>query len=1063
MNYKIIGACLALCLATGCGDDKKDPQPSPDMGQGDSGDMAEADAQDMGADQGDAQDMAQVDLPEGPQGEILGVPQSEEWALEGLRDTVHVVRTEANVPHIYATNAHDLYFAEGFIMARDRYLEFELGRRLGAGRISELLGDDALEIDQMSRGLGRTDIAATIWERLGQDQRDIFEAYAGGINAYIQAAIDGTAPLPTEIQLAGGLLGGGAAELMKPVTGQDVVSFVTVIVSQLGFEFDDLNLSAVAASLPGRFEGAALAELRDAGVRQDLFAQVGPNEQVSSAAGWGIEGASQKPGAARPHPQEQARRPGAWRVQADVLERMRERGDRYNQLLRRPETGAFGSNGWAVGGSGTPDGSSLLAGDGHLALGIPSIFYQMGLDTQVFGEGDVHQLGLAFPGFPWMTVGTNGKVAWTQTYLYADVTDWYQEQLQLGDDGLPAATLFQEQWRPLEKIEEDYTIANVPALGSVGRTETWARWRTFDGRPITSVEGRVLALDEQPAQGEAVVTMLGQRIVPGDMDGDGVVTAISFDYTGFDIGDVVGAVDGFHKAQDIHQWREQTRKLVSYAQSISASDDQGNITYTGYNGIPCRSYLARDDEGRWLEGADPRFLLDGTTYRGFTVPLKDDKTVDEEAGQEDPYKCVIPFEEFPQSLNPERGYVLNANNDPGRITFDGSIFDDPWYMGYAWSAGYRADTIDQGLRAATQSKSADIDAMAAIQGDVRSRLGLEFGPRLLEALARVKALGGQELEPWQQRASGLYQSDAAALDEAAERLQAWIARGAQARSGVETFYASPSAQDREDAVATMIFNVWLRTWYQLIFSDEQIEDIWVGNGSANRVRALRRLLDGVGPDNPAGLAAWNPDTEEPVFFDVLGTEAIERSDEIAVMSLAQSLTWLRAQPDGPGVGGFGTEDMSQWLWGLRHQVEFASILLDFAGDNPAVGLIADPLSITTDTLPLAERLESGDPRRRLKWFPRDGDWFSVDAANPGWGGADYNYSAGPVMRMVIQLKDGRVQGQNIIPGGQSGIAGTEHFADQAALWLGNQTLPMRFHPEDVAQGATGRELLRPAP
>ena len=79
---------------------------------------------------------------------------------------------------------------------------------------------------------------------------------------------------------------------------------------------------------------------------------------------------------------------------------------------------------------------SLLAGDGHLPLDIPSLFYQLGLDTSVLGGGDTHQLGTTIPGMPYMAVGTNGDVAWSQTQLLGDQTDWFQEQVQLGADGL---------------------------------------------------------------------------------------------------------------------------------------------------------------------------------------------------------------------------------------------------------------------------------------------------------------------------------------------------------------------------------------------------------------------------------------------------------------------------------------------------------------------------------------------------------------------------------------------------------------------------------------------------
>jgi penicillin amidase len=1076
MKHLLLLLALGLSLAA-CGDDepKNEQANNAQNNQGEPDADEDADAeQDVGQDAEqdatqDAPEDAAEDLPDGPQGLILGVPKTETWEFEGLQDEVHVVRTEGNVPHIYAKNTRDLYFVEGFVMARDRYLEFELGRRVAAGRVGELLGDDALEIDQLWRGLGRSALVQQVWDKLSAEQQDIFNAYADGINAYIQSTIDGQTPAPTEVQLAGPLLGGGPAQLMKPVTGRDVVSFVGFLIAQLGFDMDDLGQAAALDTLPTRFEGAPLGELRRAGARQDMFEQVKPARGISSAAGWGIErGGESKPSAGRGHKRgaNKAARPQQARpkaVPASMLAGLLERGKLDDKLRRRGEGGEFGSNGWAVGAQGTQGGGSLLAGDGHLPLGIPSIFFQMALDTQLFGGGDIHQIGLVFPGLPIMTVGTNGRVAWTQTYLYADVTDWYREEIQLGEDGKPAASRFQGEWRPLNRVEEEYTLANVPALGSVGRTETWERWTLFDGRPLTSVEGRVLALDEEPADGEVVVTMLGARVVPGDLDNDGVVTGISFDYTGFDFADTLGAVDGFHKSNDLDQWREQTHKLVGYAQSISAADDQGNVTYTGYNGIPCRNYLPRDEQGRWVEGADPRRLLDGTTYRGFEIPVNAQGRVDESQGEADPYKCVIPFEEFPQALNPDRGFILNANNDPGNITTDGSIYDDPWYMGYAWDIGYRANTIHTTLEQQVQTQSATVQSMADLQGDIRSNLGRELGPELIASIQEARGLRDLDrvLQPWEQRLSELYEADAEGFDEVERRLAAWIEREAPARSGVQTFYAQPDEADRQDAVATMIFNAWLRSYYANTLGDEQVEDLWVGNPSANRTRTLLLMLAGRGAENPGGLASWNPDTQESAFFDVLATEPVERSREVALLSLKDALAFLRGPSSGAGVGGFGTEDMDQWLWGLRHQARLPSILTGFVSNNPAVDLIAGPLSISTQTLPLEANLPQGDPRKALKWFPRDGDFFAVDAANPGWLGDQFSYQDGPVMRMVIHLKDGRVQGQNVLPGGQSAITSSPYFADQARLWLANEAMPLRFHPEDVAAGATGRELYKP--
>ena len=96
------------------------------------------------------------------------------------------VATEMNIPHIYAENELDLYRVQGFVMARDRYVQFELGRRFGQGIVSELLGTIGLPIDQQSRGRGMRHIAHRLWSSANEGQRAKIEAFAQGINAFIR-------------------------------------------------------------------------------------------------------------------------------------------------------------------------------------------------------------------------------------------------------------------------------------------------------------------------------------------------------------------------------------------------------------------------------------------------------------------------------------------------------------------------------------------------------------------------------------------------------------------------------------------------------------------------------------------------------------------------------------------------------------------------------------------------------------------------------------------------------------------------------------------------------------
>jgi penicillin amidase len=103
-----------------------------------------------------------------------------------------------------------------------------------------------------------------------------------------------------------------------------------------------------------------------------------------------------------------------------------------------------------------------------------------------------------------------------------------------------------------------------------------------------------------------------------------------------------------------------------------------------------------------------------------------------------------------------------------------------------------------------------------------------------------------------------------------------------------------------------------------------------------------------------------------------------------------------------------------------------------------------------------------DPRAELPWFPRPGDTESVDAANTGFNRGSFSYGSGPVFRMVFALGPTGVEGYNVLPGGQSALTDSPYFADQAALWLGNDAIKLRFTLEDKIAGATTREVLRPA-
>jgi hypothetical protein len=352
--------------------------------------------------------------------------------------------------------------------------------------------------------------------------------------------------------------------------------------------------------------------------------------------------------------------------------------------------------------------------------------------------------------------------------------------------------------------------------------------------------------------------------------------------------------------------------------------------------------------------------------------------------------------------------------------------------------------------------------MSRIQGDHHSVIAEHWLEWLLADLDRAVALAaGGARTASEERAAALVVANADRLDEARERLRGWLERGLHAESGVDTFYDRVAGDDVEDSVATMVWAAWSGVYVQSLLDDERFPGVFSPTGDTGRTRTVTAMLRGRGPLNSEGLASWNPATGESVYFDVRDTPEVEESVELAVSSLVTALDVLTAPTDRPGYGGFGTADMAQWRWGYRHLAKMESILTQFLSADDGFGFLTEPFSVTPELLPLAEGLPSSDPRADLPFFPRDGDHLNVDAGNPGFDRVDWTYGAGPVFRMVVAMGPDGWSGVNVLPGGQSGLNTDPHFADQAALWLGNEVFPMLTSPEEVAAVGEGRIVLRP--
>ncbi|MDX1437755.1 MAG: penicillin acylase family protein, partial [Anaerolineales bacterium] len=109
-----------------------------------------------------------------------------EVSLAGLNAAVDVYRDSFGIPHIYAQTSHDLFFAQGYVHAQDRFYQMDFWRHIGAGRLAEMFGESSLGNDQFLRTLGWAQVVEQEWEQASPEVRAILEAYAEGVNAYLQ-------------------------------------------------------------------------------------------------------------------------------------------------------------------------------------------------------------------------------------------------------------------------------------------------------------------------------------------------------------------------------------------------------------------------------------------------------------------------------------------------------------------------------------------------------------------------------------------------------------------------------------------------------------------------------------------------------------------------------------------------------------------------------------------------------------------------------------------------------------------------------------------------------------
>ncbi|MFN2589784.1 MAG: penicillin acylase family protein, partial [Actinomycetota bacterium] len=322
-------------------------------------------------------------------------PVEGELRVRGLQQPVEVIRDRWGVPHVYAQNTHDLYFAQGFVMASERLFQMEVTARLGAGRLSEAFGELTLPIDRFIRTVGWNRAGVRLAAQYDELSMEMVDAAVQGIRTWVE-----TMPAaPVEYDVLGleptfdwdhaVEVGAPSAVLMAWTlsTNWDAELIRTEIAEQLGWE-------TVATLFP------------------DL-----PAEAAAVIAG--------KDGA------------GSRRSALDLL--------RAAPAFPKGQ----GSNNWVVAGRRSATGMPLLANDPHLQVELPSIWFELHLVAP-----GMNARGVALTFAPGVIIGHNERIAWGYTNLGGDTQDLFREQLN--EDG--TAALYNGAWEPLTVHREEIGV-----------------------------------------------------------------------------------------------------------------------------------------------------------------------------------------------------------------------------------------------------------------------------------------------------------------------------------------------------------------------------------------------------------------------------------------------------------------------------------------------------------------------------------------------------------------------------------------------------------------------------
>ena len=466
-----------------------------------------------------------------------------ELTLKGLQKEVKVYYDKYGIPHIYAQNEEDAYFALGYVYAQDRLFQAELYKRLASGRLAELLGPELVKVDKYFRTLGLREAAENSAKKYMSSNslqfQKSFNSYLKGFNSFVK---NGNLPIECKVL-------GIPREEFKPEDSYSIVNFVA-----FGFAMPVMQ-EAVSAFIYKKYGKEYLDDIYFGEKKGQYLPYENADTNLIKAE---------------------------LSMNVDILNTM----DKLNLKVWD------GSNSWVIGSKKSKSGKVILANDTHFAYSEPGAWYEAEISYPGY---DFY--GLYLPGVPFPIIGHNQNYGWGLTIFPIDNANYYQETL----DSTGTKVLYKNKWTDIKIKKETIKVKNSDDV-------VFEIKKTPHGSLMNSADEKIKNNFKKDI---SLWWILQQK----------PTSAIS-------------ALYNMSRVKNIDEFQAQLKDIDILGLNVMYGDSKDNFAFWAAGLMPY-----------YNENINPFTLLDGASG---TMEID----------------SFYPFSENPHLINPEKGYVATANNDP---------------------------------------------------------------------------------------------------------------------------------------------------------------------------------------------------------------------------------------------------------------------------------------------------------------------------------------------------------------------------------------------------------------